>query len=76
LTKQEALDSAATRKAMSDQPRWEDTRVIQHEEIAGMQVVAETIEGRVLDGSVVSWEHQQPRLPALVWRPLRDQRLG
>ena len=61
---------------MSDQPRREDTRVIQHEQVAGTQIVAETIEGRVLDGPVVSREHQQPRLPALGRRPLRDQLLG
>lgn len=70
---QEAFDSAAAWHAPADQPRRKYASVVEHEQIARTQMVAQPGKRRVLDRASAARKDEEPRLPALGRRMLRDQ---
>ena len=76
LANQQALDGAAARHAVSEQAGREDTRVIQHQEIAATEMGREPIEGRVFPGTRRTIDDDEARGAALGGRMLSDQLFG
>ena len=73
VTKQQTFHRTAAWDSAADQPGREHTGVVQDEEIARVEMISQAIERCVFDRAGVAWKHQQPRLPTLGRRVLRDQ---
>ena len=76
FAQQKALHCATTRHATAEQPRRKDARVVEHQQVAGSQVVLEVPERGVLDRTFASREHQQPRPSTHGRGALCDQFVG
>jgi hypothetical protein len=60
LSQQQAFDGTAAGNAASEKSRWKHARVVEDEQIAGIQVVDESGERRVLDPVRIAVQHKQP----------------
>ena len=61
---------------MTNEARRKDASVVEHEQIAGAEMIGQSRERGVFDRPGMAREDQQPRLPSLRRRPLSDQLLG
>ena len=73
---QQTLDGAAAWHPVSEQPRGEDTRVVQHQEVAPAKMRRKPIEGRMLPCPCRTIDDDEARRAALGGRVLSDQLLG
>jgi hypothetical protein len=61
---------------MAEQTRGKNARVVDHEQIAGNQMVLEPRKLGVLDSAAVAVQHEQPRLSTVRRGLLRDELFG
>ena len=73
LPDQQTLDGSAAGHARSKQARGKYLRVVDHEKVTGVQLMAEVRERRMCDAATFALQYQQPRLAAYRRRFLRDQ---
>jgi hypothetical protein len=73
VAKKQTFDSPSTRDALTEQPRGKDSRIVQHEQIASAQVLAESRKLRVLDLAGVPAQDEEPRGAADRRRLLGDE---
>jgi hypothetical protein len=75
LSEKEALDRTPGRHAPPQEPRGKYARVIEHEQVARLQVLRKLVECRVDEGSGfgIAAQHEEPRSTPLGWRFLSYQ---
>ena len=73
---EQALGPPAARQATAKQPRRKHFRVVDDEQISGIEERREIAECAIGADAGVSVEGEKPRIAALGWRRLRDQLVG